>query len=78
VEGPSSIEAVVGVSAIPVRVGLVTVKTALAVMLPEAALMVALPGAAALASPLDEIVAAAVLLLDQVTVAVQLELVLFE
>jgi len=62
----------------PVIAGPVTVRTALAVMLPEVALMVAFPGATALAIPALLMVAAAVLLLDQVTVAVQLELVLFE
>ena len=62
----------------PVRVGLVTVSTPLPVTLPETALMVALPAATALAKPVLLTVATAGLLLDQVTVAVQSELVLLE
>jgi len=71
-------EAVAGLTLTPVRVGLVTVRTLLPEMLPEVALMVALPAATALARPALPIFATAVLLLDQVTVAVQLEVVLFE
>jgi len=56
----------------------VTVRPALDVMVREVALMVALPAATALARPLLEIFATAVLLLDQVTFDVQTELVLFE
>jgi len=71
-------EAVAGLTVMPVRTGLVTVRTPLPERLPEAALMVALPAATALARPALPIFAAAVLLLDQVTFAVQSELVLFE
>jgi hypothetical protein len=56
----------------------VTVRTPLPMMVPETALMVAVPAATALASPAVLMVAAVVLLLDQVTVEVQLELVLLE
>ena len=63
---------------IEVRVALVTVSTPLPVMLPENAFMVAVPAATALASPLGAMVATAGLLLDQVTMAVQSELVLLE
>jgi hypothetical protein len=47
-------------------------------MVPETALMVAEPAATALARPVPLTVATAGLVLDQVTVAVQLELVLLE
>jgi hypothetical protein len=47
-------------------------------MLPETAVIDAVPTATPLASPLAPMVATAGLLLDQVTVAVQSELVLFE
>ena len=62
----------------PVSLGLVTVRTALPFILPDVALMVALPAVTALARPLLEIFAAAVLLLDQITFDVQSELVPFE
>ena len=62
----------------PVRVALATVRRPLPETLPEVALMVAVPAAIPLASPLAAMVATAGLLLDQVTLAVQFELVLFE
>jgi hypothetical protein len=62
----------------PVRVGLETVRTLLPWMVPETALIVAVPAATPLAWPAALAVAAAGLVLDQATVAVQLELVLLE
>jgi hypothetical protein len=75
---PATIEAVAGVTLMPVSVGPVMVSAALPVMLPATARMAVLPGATPLASPLPEMTATAGLLLDQVTVPVQSELVLFE
>jgi hypothetical protein len=71
-------EAVAGERAIALRVLLVTVKALVAEMLPEVAVMVEVPAATPVAIPALEIVAVAVLLLDQVTVDVQLALVLLE
>ena len=62
----------------PVSAAAVTVRTAVPLMLPEVALMVDVPAATVDASPLLLTVAAARLLLDQITVAVQSALVLFE
>jgi hypothetical protein len=75
---PATIEAVAGVMVMPVSVGLVTASMPLLVMLPESALMVAAPAATPLARPVAPMVATAGLVLDQATVAVQSELVLFE
>ena len=61
-----------------VKAALVTLRVAVPVTLPEAALMVVVPAATPLASPAAEIVAAAGLLLDPVTVGVQSELVPLE
>jgi hypothetical protein len=55
-----------------------TVKLPLPVMPPEVAVTVVVPVATAVAKPADVIVAAAVLLLDQVTDEVQLEVVPLE
>jgi hypothetical protein len=55
-----------------------TVRTPLPVMLPDTALIVAVPAATALTMPALLIMATAVLLLDQVTVAVQSALVPLE
>ena len=63
---------------VTISVGAVTVRTALPVMVPETALMVVVPAAMPLASPPLVMAATAWLLLDQVTVPVQTELVLFE
>ena len=73
-------EAVAGVTEMEVSVGvaLVTVSAAVPEMLPDVAVMVDVPAATPVARPALEIVAAAVLLLDQVTVDVQLAVVLFE
>jgi hypothetical protein len=71
-------EAVAGEIAIALRVLLVTVKALVAEMLPEVAVMVEVPAATPVAIPALVIVAVAVLLLDQVTVEVQLALVLLE
>jgi hypothetical protein len=61
-----------------VGVALVTVSAAVPEMLPDVALIVDVPAATPVARPAAEMVAAAVLLLDQVTVDVQLAVVLFE
>jgi len=63
---------------IPVNVAPVTVRLALPETLPEVALMVVEPAATPVARPPLEIVAVAVLLLDHVTVEVQLEVELSE
>jgi len=76
---PAAIEAAAGVTAIPVRVmALLTVRVALPDTLPEVALMVVVPAATPVARPPLEMVAVAVLLLDQVTVVVQLDVELLE
>ena len=71
-------DAVAGVTEMPVMVGLVTVSAAVPETLPEVALMVDEPAATPVASPALDMVAAAVLLLDQVTVDVHVEVVLSE
>jgi hypothetical protein len=63
---------------VSVGVALVTVSAAVPEILPDVAVMVDEPAATPVARPALEIVAAAVLLLDQVTVEVQFEVVLFE
>jgi hypothetical protein len=68
--------AVAGATVMLVKVALVTVRALVAVTPPEAAVMVEDPAATPVASPLFDTVAAAVLLLDHVTVDEQLELVL--
>lgn len=68
---PATIDAVAGVTVMPVRLGPVTVRTLLPVMLNKVAVIVALPAATPLASAPGVIVAAAGLLLDQVTLFVQ-------
>ncbi len=76
----ATIDAVAGVTAMEVSVGAgaLTVRVALPEMLPDVAVMVDVPAAMAVANPATEMVAAPVVLLDQVTVEVQLEVVLFE
>jgi hypothetical protein len=74
----TTMEAVAGEIAIALRVLLVTVKALVAERLPEVAVMVEVPAATPVAIPALVIVAVAVLLLDQVTVEVQLALVLLE
>ncbi len=75
---PAVMDAVAGVSVMPVMVGAVTVSAAVPETLPEVALIVDEPAATPVARPALETVAVAVLLLDQVTVEVQFEVVLFE
>jgi hypothetical protein len=75
---PATIDAVAGVTAMLVSVGAVTVSAPVAERLPEVALIVEVPAATPVAMPALLTVAAAVLLLDQVTVDVQFELVLLE
>jgi hypothetical protein len=71
-------EAVAGDKAMLVRVGLATVSAPVPETEPEVALMVAVPTATPVARPFEAMVAAAALLLDQVTVEEQFEVVLFE
>lgn len=59
------------------RVAVVTVRTLVPDTLAEVAVMVDVPAATPMARPVLETVAAAVLLLDQVTVEEQLAVVLF-
>ena len=75
---PAAIEAVDGDTATLVRVGLETVSALLPLTDPEVAVMVVVPDATPVARPLGAMVAVAGLLLDQVTVEVQFEVVLFE
>ena len=75
---PAAMEAVAGVREMPVIVALVTVRTLVALVLPEVAVMVDEPAATPVASPVELMVAAAVLLLVQVTDEEQFELVLLE
>jgi hypothetical protein len=75
---PATMDAVAGVTAMLLNVGAVTVSAPVADRLPEVALMVVVPAAMPLAIPEPLTVAAAVLLLDQVTVELQLEVVLLE
>ncbi len=75
---PATIDAVAGVTAMLLKVGAVTLRAPVAERLPEVALMVVVPAATPVAIPALLTVAAAVLLLDQVTVELQLEVVLFE
>jgi hypothetical protein len=75
---PAAIDAVAGVTAMLVNVAAVTVRALVPETLPEVALMVEDPAATPVATPAPVIVAAAVLLLDHVTVEVQLPLVLLE
>ncbi len=76
----ATMDAVAGVTAMEVSVGAgaLTVRAALPEMLPDVAVIVDEPAAMAVANPAAEMVAAPVLLLDQVTVEVQFEVVLFE
>jgi hypothetical protein len=76
----AAIEAVAGVTEMPVSVvvAAVTVRVLVALVLPEVAVMVEVPAATPVASPVPLMVAAAVLLLDQVTDEVQFEFVLLE
>jgi hypothetical protein len=69
--------AVAGDREIPVNVAAVTVRVLVALVLPEVAVMVDEPAATPVASPVALMVAAALLLLDQVTVALQFDVVLF-
>ena len=75
---PATIVDVAGDSTTPVRVGLVTVMAADPETPFKVAVMFAFPAATPVARPLPATVAAAILLLDQVTVEVQFEVVLFE
>ena len=75
---PAAMEAVAGERVIPLSVAAVTVRVLVADLLPEVALMVEVPAATPVARPDPLMVAAAGLLLDQVTVALQFELVLLE
>lgn len=75
---PAAMDAVGGATVMPVMVGLVTASAAVPQTLPEVALIVDEPAATPVARPALEIVAVAVLLLDQVTVEVQVEVVLSE
>ena len=75
---PATIEAVAGDKEMPVRAGLVTVSVPVPETEPDVALMVDVPTATPVARPFDAMVAAAVLLLDQVTVDEQLDVVLLE
>ena len=75
---PAAIEAVAGVTVTPVSTTRVTLRIALPETLPEEALMVDVPAATPVARPPLEMVAVAVLLLDQVTVVVQLDVELLE
>ena len=78
VPDPATIDAVAGVTAMLVNEAAVTVRAPDPETAPEVALMVEVPAATPVATPAPETVAAAVLLLDQVTVEEQLELVLLE
>ena len=73
---PATSDADPGATVMLVRVALAaaTVNGSLPVMLPDVALIVVLPAATPVATPAAEIVAVPVLLLDQVTVDVQMEL----
>jgi len=71
-------DAVAGVTAMLVKDAAVTVRTPDPETLPEFALMVEVPAATPVATPAPETVAAAVLLLDHVTVEEQFEVVLLE
>ena len=75
---PAAMEAVAGDRTMPVRFGLVTVRAADPETPLKVAVMFALPAATPVARPLPATVAAAVLLLDQLTFDVQFEVVLFE
>ena len=75
---PTATDAVEGVSVMLLREGLVTVSTLVPVTPPEPAVIVAVPAATPVATPAEEMVAMAELLLVQVTVVVQVELVPFE
>lgn len=75
---PATTDAVAGVTAMLVNEAAVMVRTLDPETDPEVALMVEEPAATPVATPVLETVAAAVLLLDQVTVEEQLELVLLE
>jgi hypothetical protein len=75
---PTEIEAVEGESAMLLSVGLVTVTVLVPETPPEAAVIVAVPAATPVARPADVMVAVAVLVLDHVTVVVQVELVPLE
>lgn len=75
---PATIEAVAGESVMLLRAGLVTVSAPVPETEPDVALMVVVPEATPVARPFEAMVAAAALLLDQVTVEEQFEVVLFE
>jgi hypothetical protein len=75
---PTATDAVEGEREMLLSEGLVTVRVLVPVTPPEPAVMVAVPAATPVATPAEVMVAAAVLLLDQVTVVVQVELVPFE
>ena len=68
---PATNEAVPGVTVILVRLELETVRDPLPAIAPDVALIIVLPAATAVARPAAVIVAAAGLLLDQVTFDVQ-------
>lgn len=75
---PATTEAVAGDKEMLVRAGLVTLSVPVPETEPEVALMVAVPTATPVARPFEAMVAAAVLLLDQVTAEEQLDVVLLE
>ena len=75
---PAAMDVVAGVTAMLAKDAAVTVRTLVPETAPEVALMVEVPAATPVATPALEIVAAAVLLLDQVTVEEQFEVVLLE
>ena len=74
---PAAMDAVAGEREMPFKVAPVTVRTLVALVLPEVAVMVDVPAATPVVSPEELTVAAAVLLLVQVTDEEQFELVLF-
>jgi len=74
---PAMMEALAGDREILLNVAAVTVRVLVALVLPDVAVMVEEPAATPVARPEALMVAAAVLLLDQVTVALQFEVVLF-
>ena len=76
VPDPATIDAVVGEMTMVLSALAVTVITLVAEMVPERAVMVEVPAVTPVTRPAELTVATAVLLLDQVTVDVQLELVL--
>jgi hypothetical protein len=75
---PAAIDAVAGDTVTPVTVAPVTVSALVPCVLPEVAVIVEVPAATPVARPAPLMVAAAGFPLDQVTVEVQFDEVLFE